>query len=141
MAVWKSSILPTVVVIASIAWTALSVSVLISATHCPTSSVAFAVCWASSLTSPATTAKPLPAAPARAASMVIACVRVPKRRDMRRATIQHTRPPASPRTTAATMKTWSMFWQPSSSARAALAKSASYARTTMAHSNGAWCAV
>ena len=34
------------------------------------SSVAFAVSWASSLTSLATTAKPLPASPARAASMV-----------------------------------------------------------------------
>ena len=34
------------------------------------SSVAFAVCWARSLTSPATTAKPLPSSPARAASIV-----------------------------------------------------------------------
>ena len=55
---------------ASIASTALAVSPSIAATRAVTSSVARAVSWARSLTSPATTAKPLPASPARAASIV-----------------------------------------------------------------------
>jgi hypothetical protein len=56
--------------IRSIASTAPPVSVWIASTRREMSSVAFAVSWARSLTSDATTAKPLPASPARAASMV-----------------------------------------------------------------------
>ena len=50
--------------------TALCVEVCTAAIWLPISSVAFAVCTASAFTSEATTAKPLPAAPARAASIV-----------------------------------------------------------------------
>ena len=53
-----------------IAATALAVSVWIASTRREMSSVARAVSWARSLTSLATTAKPLPASPARAASIV-----------------------------------------------------------------------
>src|SRR3954453_5163385 len=50
--------------------TACAVSTWMASTSAAMFSVAFAVSWASSLTSPATTAKPLPASPARAASIV-----------------------------------------------------------------------
>jgi hypothetical protein len=50
--------------------TAPLVSCWIAVTRAPMSSVARAVSWARSFTSLATTAKPLPASPARAASMV-----------------------------------------------------------------------
>ena len=56
--------------ISVIASTALLVSAWIASTRREMSPVAFAVSWARSFTSPATTAKPLPASPARAASMV-----------------------------------------------------------------------
>jgi hypothetical protein len=56
--------------ISSMAWTALPTSVWIACTRPAMSSVARAVSIASSLTSVATTANPLPASPARAASIV-----------------------------------------------------------------------
>ena len=59
-----------VLVIASLESTADLVAPWISATWVEISSVALAVWLANDLTSDATTAKPLPASPARAASMV-----------------------------------------------------------------------
>jgi len=59
-----------ILLIWSIAFTAAFVSVWMASILPLMSSVAAAVCLASSLTSLATTAKPLPASPARAASMV-----------------------------------------------------------------------
>jgi membrane protein implicated in regulation of membrane protease activity len=59
-----------VVPIAAIAWTELPVVDWIALICVVISSVALAVCVARFLTSAATTAKPLPASPARAASMV-----------------------------------------------------------------------
>src|ERR1700741_2045243 len=60
----------TALPISRTASTALLVEAWITATFWPISSVAFAVCPASALTSCATTAKPRPASPARAASIV-----------------------------------------------------------------------
>ncbi len=60
----------TALPISRTASTALRVEVWISVTFWPISVVALAVCSASALTSCATTAKPRPASPARAASMV-----------------------------------------------------------------------
>ena len=68
--VWRSEICATIELISSIAVTAAVVSPWIACTRRAMSSVAFAVSCASSLTSLATTAKPLPASPARAASIV-----------------------------------------------------------------------
>ena len=70
MVAWKSLISPMTVLIRLIASTAPAVSAWMASTRWEMSSVARAVSWASSLTSLATTAKPLPASPARAASMV-----------------------------------------------------------------------
>src|SRR4051812_4772843 len=67
---WKSLISPMTVLIRLIASTAPAVSAWMASTRWEMSSVARAVSCASSLTSLATTAKPLPASPARAASMV-----------------------------------------------------------------------
>src|SRR3954468_14239115 len=70
MVVCRSEICATIELISSIAVTAAPVSSWIACTRRAMSSVALAVSWASSLTSLATTAKPLPASPARAASIV-----------------------------------------------------------------------
>ena len=67
---WKSLIDAMIAEISPIAATAPVVSVWIAATRRAISPVARAVSCASSLTSPATTANPLPASPARAASIV-----------------------------------------------------------------------
>jgi hypothetical protein len=56
--------------ISSMARVQSAVSAWMASVRRPMSSVALAVSWARSLTSLATTAKPLPASPARAASMV-----------------------------------------------------------------------
>ena len=72
MVVCRSEIWATIEEISSIAATAAVVSPWMASTRLAMSSVAFAVSWASSLTSLATTAKPLPASPARAAS-IVAC--------------------------------------------------------------------
>ena len=61
---------PIVLLITLIAATVSSVAVCISAICAPISSVAFAVCIANDFTSDATTEKPRPASPARAASIV-----------------------------------------------------------------------
>ena len=63
----ESLISPMIEEISPMARTAPSVSAWIASTRAVMSWVAFAVSWASSLTSLATTAKPLPASPARAA--------------------------------------------------------------------------
>jgi len=68
--VWQSLISSMMVVIRPIASVVAPLWVRIEAMRLPMSSVARAVSWARSLTSPATTAKPLPASPARAASIV-----------------------------------------------------------------------
>ena len=68
--VWSSSIRPMTEPISAMAATARAVSCCIDSIRPPMSSVALAVSRASSLTSLATTAKPLPASPARAASIV-----------------------------------------------------------------------
>ena len=68
--VCRSVICATISEISPIAATAAPVSAWIACTRRAMSSVAFAVSCASSFTSLATTAKPLPASPARAASMV-----------------------------------------------------------------------
>src|SRR3954469_24326501 len=70
MVAWKSLISPMTELIRLIASTAPAVSAWMASTRVEMSSVARAVSCASSLTSLATTAKPLPASPARAASMV-----------------------------------------------------------------------
>jgi hypothetical protein len=67
---WKWAIWSMIVRIPVIESTLLVVSFWIASILAEMSSVAFAVSLASSLTSLATTAKPLPASPARAASMV-----------------------------------------------------------------------
>src|SRR6516162_9427329 len=67
---WMSLIWLMILPIWAMASTALLVSPWMASILRPMSSVALAVCLASSLTSLATTAKPLPASPARAASMV-----------------------------------------------------------------------
>ena len=70
MVFWKSLIWLMILPIWAMASTAPFVSPWIVSIFWLMSSVAFAVCLANSLTSLATTAKPLPASPARAASMV-----------------------------------------------------------------------
>ena len=70
MVSWKSLIWPMMPAIPVIAVVAAAVSAWIASTRRAMSSVALAVSWASSLTSFATTAKPFPASPARAASIV-----------------------------------------------------------------------
>ena len=70
MVLWESLISPMIEETSPIARTAPSVSVWMACTRAVMSWVAFAVSCASSLTSLATTAKPLPASPARAASIV-----------------------------------------------------------------------
>ena len=70
MVVCRSEIWATMLEISSIAFTAAVVSPWIASTRRAMSSVAFAVSCASSFTSFATTANPLPASPARAASIV-----------------------------------------------------------------------
>ena len=65
-----SLILPMVATIPSMAPTVPLISLLTASIWAAISSVALAVWLASDFTSPATTAKPLPASPARAASMV-----------------------------------------------------------------------
>ena len=68
--VWESLIDEMISLICAMAATAAAVSAWMVSMRRPMSSVARPVSWASSLTSPATTAKPRPASPARAASMV-----------------------------------------------------------------------
>jgi len=73
MAILDLAASDTLPIVAMISLMALAVSVVefcVPATCAPISSVAFAVCEASAFTSCATTAKPLPASPARAASIV-----------------------------------------------------------------------
>ncbi|MEZ5261916.1 MAG: hypothetical protein R2755_09075 [Acidimicrobiales bacterium] len=70
MTFWVSAMRPTMAVISSMADTAAPVSSRTAASWAVIDEVAVAVSNASSLTSLATMAKPLPASPARAASMV-----------------------------------------------------------------------
>ena len=70
MVLARSFTWPTISVISSTAWMADAVSAWMVSIIFVISSVDFAVCPASSFTSLATTANPLPASPARAASMV-----------------------------------------------------------------------
>ena len=70
MVSWKSLIEPMISLIRPMAPTAPAVSPWMASTRRAMSSVAVAVSCASSFTSLATTAKPLPASPARAASIV-----------------------------------------------------------------------
>src|SRR4029453_17634390 len=70
MAVWGALIWSMTGPISAMAATAAAESVWMAPTRVRMSSVARAVSPASSLTSPATTAKPLPASPPRAASVV-----------------------------------------------------------------------